>query len=142
MVLLNLQPDAVLTRTRGVLFRSNNSDSTLKKQMGEMQRGKLEGSAQRLLAGRNLENTHQLLIVREFFAAISKEPSDADVTRYHRDPFGLTRRRLPDNVTRQTESQTQVFSTLDVAGGREPMHALAGYSAQVIAISYPQTVPQ
>ncbi|MGA2596356.1 MAG: hypothetical protein ABSH09_05005 [Bryobacteraceae bacterium] len=80
--------------------------------------------------------------MREFFAAISKEPSNADVARYHRDPFDLARRRLPDNVTRKTESQTQMFSTLNIARGRKLMHALVGCSAQAVAISCPPTVPQ
>jgi hypothetical protein len=44
MVLLNLQSDAELTRPFGMLFRPNNSDCTLKTQVG-MQRGKLEGCA-------------------------------------------------------------------------------------------------
>lgn len=124
-------------RPVGMAFGANNSNRTLQSQVWEIQRGKLERISQRLLVSRNLKNAHQLLAAREFFPAIGKEPSDADVARYHRDPFDTACFRLPDNLSRKTESKAGMFSTLSVAGGRGRMHALVGYSAQAHAISYP-----
>ncbi len=101
MVLLNLHAEAKLVRAFSMAFRPNNSNGTLESQLWERHSGKLERSSQRLLVARDIEDAHQLLAVREFFAAISKESSDADVARYHRYSFGLACHRLLDNVPRE-----------------------------------------